>query len=151
MIWRRDEFASRGGRWGKEDPVFLRDLTGPGSGTCQIAEEDMVAWTQGVWDRAKKQGQLAPDIFRKVSAIRFRLILALRAQLRVECGDLRSASGGRVSEGSLSCCSCRPNDAATYHIDSSTAYRYAHPDSPPTHTTRKTKKCGTGIIFAGQG
>ena len=34
-----------------------------------------------------------------------------------------------------------------YHRDSSTAYPYASTGVPPTHTTTKSKKCGTEIIF----
>ena len=37
--------------------------------------------------------------------------------------------------------------AKYHHTDSSTAYPYTLSDSPPTHTTNDTKKCGTGIIF----
>ena len=33
------------------------------------------------------------------------------------------------------------------HIDSSTAYPWILPDSPPTHISTNIKKCGTGIIF----
>ena len=40
-----------------------------------------------------------------------------------------------------------PKPAGYQHTDSSTAYPWTSPDSPPTHITTNIKKCGTGIIF----